>query len=168
MAAATLAATALLVAATGVAPAQTPDTTPAQTTTTTTTAAPEVAAELTPATYVGDALSFIERYAYRVPSIDWPAIRARAEAKAVVARTITDTYPVIAEAVKALGDRHSSFTKPVDATVQTQGNFNGFGFLASMPSRVVVTIAPGGPAARAGLRFGDRIDKVNGLFITYA
>lgn len=162
MAAATLAATALLVAATGVAPAQTPDTTPAQTTTTTTTAAPEVAAELTPATYVGDALSFIERYAYRVPSIDWPAIRARAEAKAVAARTITDTYPVIAEAVKALGDRHSSFTKPVDATVQTQGNFNGFGFLASMPSRVVVTIAPGGPAARAGLRFGDRIDKVNG------
>lgn len=146
----------------GVALGQTPDTTPAQTTTTTTTAVPEAAAVPTPSAYVGEALGFIERYAYRVPSVDWPAIRARAEAKAAVAREITDTYPVITEAVKALGDRHSSFTKPVDASVQTQGNFNGFGFLASMPSRVVVTIAPGGPAARGGLRVGDRIDRVNG------
>ena len=157
----TLTAALLLVGTTGGAPAQTPDTTPAQTTTTTT-VAPDAAAALTPSTYVGDALGFIERYAYRVPRVDWPAIRARAEAKAAVARTITDAYPVITEAVKALGDRHSSFTKPVDATVQTQGNFNGFGFLASMPSRVVVTVAPGGPATRAGLQVGDRIDRVNG------
>ncbi len=154
-------AAALVFIATAGAPAQTPDTTPAQTTTTTTPPA-EAPPPLTPSSYAGDALDFIERYAYRVPTVDWPAIRARAEAKAAGARTITDTYPVITEAVKALGDRHSSFTKPVDATVQTQGNFNGFGFLASMPSRVVVTVAPGGPAARGGLRVGDRIDRVNG------
>ncbi len=153
----------MLIAQAGSTSAQTPDTTPTPAQTTTTTSVPpEAPAQLTPAAYVGDALGFIERYAYRVPSVDWSAIRARAETKAAVARTITDTYPVITEAVKALGDRHSSFTKPVDATVQTQGNFNGFGFLASMPSRVVVTVAPGGPAARGGLRVGDRIDRVNG------
>ncbi len=125
-------------------------------------ATPNEPATVTPVTYVAEALGFIERYAYRVPRVDWPAIRSRAEQRATNARTIADTYPVIVDAVKALGDRHSSFTKPVDATVQSSGNFNGFGFLASMPGRVVVTIAAGGPAARAGLRVGDRIDRVNG------
>ena len=148
--------------------AQAPDTTPpvstvapvAETTASpTTTAAP---GPLTPVAYVADVLAFIERYAYRVPLVDWPAIRVRAEAKAVGAVTIADTYPIVIEAVKALGDKHSSFTKPVDAVKQTAGNYTGFGFLASMPSRVVVTIAPGGPAARAGLRVADRIDKVDG------
>ncbi len=138
---------------TTIAPA--PETTAAPTTT-------AVPLPLAPVTYVADVLAFIERYAYRVPLVDWPAIRSRAEAKAAGAVTIADTYPIILEAVKALGDKHSSFTKPVDAVKQTAGNYTGFGFLASMPSRVVVTIAPGGPAARAGLRVGDRIDKVDG------
>ena len=180
----------LVVLATGLAQAQTPDTSPPSTTTpastapvstapvstttstavaATTTIAPigpiastEPAAPRTPATYVADALGFIERYAYRVPRVDWPAIKAQAEQRAALTRTISDTYPIIADTVKALGDRHSSFTKPVDATIQTAGNYNGFGFLASMPGRIVVTIAAGGPAARAGLRVGDRIDRVNG------
>ena len=151
--------------------AQTPDTaaqTTAPTTTisateTSTTAVPTtVVASLSPAAYVADALVFIERYGYRVPLIDWPAIRGRAEQRAASAASIADTYAIIAETVKALGDKHSSFVKPPEAATQTQGQYTGFGFLASAPSRVVITVAPGSPAERGGLRLGDRIDKVNG------
>ena len=162
---------AIAVAALGVATdvrAQSTDTaaTPSSATTTvpvaetTTSLAP--AAPPTPAAYVGEALAFIERYGYRVPLIDWPAIRSRAERRAESASSIGDTHAILAEAVKALGDKHSSFVKPPEAATQSQGNYTGFGFLASMPSRVVITVAPGSPAERGGLRLGDRIDKVNG------
>ena len=138
-----------------VSPSLPPATPPDATTTT-------VAPSITPTTYVADALAFIERYGFRVPLIDWSSIRARAEQRASLALSISDTHPIIAEAVKALGDKHSSFIRPPEAATQTQGQYTGFGFLASMPSRIVITVAPGSPADRSGLKLGDRVDKVNG------
>ena len=134
-------------------------TTPATPATAAVSAAPVVP---TPIAYTRIALDFIEQVAYRVPLVDWAAIRARAEQRAESAATIADTYPIISEALKSLGDHHSSFTGPPQAVQQTAGKYNGFGFLAVVPSRVVVTIAPGSPAALAGLLVGDRIDKVDG------
>jgi carboxyl-terminal processing protease len=128
------------------------DTAPATTTT------PPV----TPAQYVAIALDFIEARAYKRPTVDWPSIRTRAEQLAATAPTLADTYPIIAETVKALNDKHSSFTRPPEAVRQTAGRYNGFGFLAVWPTRQVVTVADASPAARAGLRIGDRIDKVDG------
>ena len=115
-----------------------------------------------PSAYVRIALDFIEQAAYRVPLVDWAAVRARAEQRAESAATIADTYPIITDALKGLADRHSSFTGPPQAVQQTAGKYNGFGFLAVLPSRLVVTVAPGSPAALAGLLVGDRIDKVDG------
>jgi carboxyl-terminal processing protease len=122
-----------------------------------TTAAPQ-----SPLAYVGDALTFIETYGYRVPLVDWGGIKASAQTRAAVAASIADTYPIVADVVKALADKHSSFTKPPEAVIQSQGNYTGFGFLASMPSRVVLSLAPSGPAEKAGLKIGDRIDLVDG------
>ena len=116
----------------------------------------------TPLAYARIALDFIEQAAYRVPLVDWAAVRARAEQRAESAATIADTYPIITDALKGLADRHSSFTGPPQAVQQTAGKYNGFGFLAVLPSRLVVTVAPGSPAALAGLLAGDRIDKVDG------
>lgn len=116
----------------------------------------------TPLAYARIALDFIEQAAYRVPLVDWAAVRARAEQRVESAATIADTYPIITDALKGLGDRHSSFTGPPQAVQQTAGKYNGFGFLAVLPSRIVVTVAPGSPAELAGLLVGDRIDKVDG------
>ena len=106
----------------------------------------------TPQVYVKIAIDFIEQTAYRVPAVDWPAIRAKAEQQASNAASIEATYPIIAEALKALNDKHSSFTKPVAAAQQTSGKYTGFGFLAVWPSRVVVTVTAGSPCLRLAVR----------------
>ena len=121
-----------------------------------------------PQAYATLALDFIEQTAYKVPAVDWTAIRAKATERIVRAQTIADTYPIIADTLKGLGDRHSSFTRPPEAVTQTAGRYNGFGFLAVAPSRVVITVVPNSPAALAGLRIGDRIDLVDGAAPTLA
>lgn len=130
-------------------------TTPA-TTPTTTLALPS------PVEYATKAFDFIERYGLRRKDVDWAGIRQRAEERVLSARTIADTYPVIADTLKALGDRHSSFQRPPDAVLLTSGRYSGYGFTAVWPQRTVVTLTTGGPAALAGLRLGDRIDLVDG------
>ena len=40
--------------------------------------------------------------------------------------------------------------------------YDGFGFVATWPSRVVAQVTPGSPAANGGLRVGDRVDRIDG------
>ncbi len=115
-----------------------------------------------PQQYVTYAITALERYAYKRNTVDWPSVRANAEATTATAATFADTYPAIIEMVRSLNDKHSSFTRPVQAAKQTAGRVESYGFLAGWPSRIVITIVPGGPADSAGLRVGDRIDKIDG------
>ncbi len=108
------------------------------------------------------ALDFIEQNALRRSKVDWPTIRAKAEKEAAQAPTIAATYPIIAATLKALDDRHSSFQPPPDATQLLNGKVNSYGFVASYPSRVVVSLSAGGPADKAGLKLRDRIDQLQG------
>ena len=129
------------------------------------TVAPEpttTVASVTPAAYVRDALDFIEVAAFRLAAVDWASIRARAEVRAKPASTLDEAHNIISDTLAAINDRHSSFTRPVQAERQMSGNYNGFGFVAVWPSRTVVTVAAGGPAAKAGLRLGDKITRVDG------
>ncbi len=143
--------------------ATTPATTPATTTATTApTVASPAADPSTPVGYVTVALDFIERYALRRTSVDFPALRARVLERAAGARTVADTYPLITAVLREIGDRHAVFTRPPEATNLLAGRSTGFGFTATFPGRIVVALADGGPAAKAGLRLRDRIDKVNG------
>jgi carboxyl-terminal processing protease len=114
-----------------------------------------------PEGYVKLALDFIEKYALRRPAIDWPTVRAKAEARSKSAQTLEQTYPIIIETIEALKDNHSSFVRPVAAVKQTAGSVVSYGFIALWPSRVIATIAPNSAAQRAGLRVGDRIDRIN-------
>lgn len=115
-----------------------------------------------PQQYVSYAIAALERYAYKRNTVDWPAIRAKAEAETAKAGTYAETHAAITDMVRALNDKHSSFTRPVQAAKQTAGKVESYGFLAGWPSRTVITVAPGGPADLAGLRAGDRIEKIDG------
>ncbi len=126
------------------------------------TAAPSPVATvpLSPQRYLSLALDFIQQQSLRRANVDWVAIRARAEARGASTATLADTYPIITDTLKALNDPHASFRPPARSTEITQGQANGYGFLASWPQRIVVSLASGGPAATAGLRLGDRIDLI--------
>ena len=117
---------------------------------------------INPADYLSFALNFIEAYSLRRTSVDWTTIRAKAEDRGRSAGSVADTYPIISDTLKLLHDPHASFRPPAKATEITQGQANGYGFLASWPQRIVVSLSQGGPAASAGLRLGDRIDLVEG------
>ena len=125
---------------------------------TTTTSAPAIS----PTDYVDQALGVIERHSFTAATVDMAGIRASAMGKAATAASIADTYPLIEAAIKATGDRHASFRRPVAQTLLTQGRYEGYGFVAVWPTRVVITVTLGGPAALGGLRVGDRIEKIDG------
>jgi carboxyl-terminal processing protease len=115
-----------------------------------------------PQVYLQFALDFIENQSLARKSVAWEQLRSAAEQSGKQARTIDETYPIINRTLAGLKDKHASFRPPVRATEITQGVANGYGFLASWPSRVVVSITDGGPAATAGLQLGDRIELVEG------
>jgi carboxyl-terminal processing protease len=117
---------------------------------------------LTPQMYLAQALDFIEARALRRSKVDWPTIRSGAEQRGAVAQTIAETHPIISDALKQLGDSHSSFRPPAKAAEVTQGQANGYGFLASWPARIVVSLSDGGPAATAGLKLRDEIVLIEG------
>jgi carboxyl-terminal processing protease len=117
---------------------------------------------LSPPAYLKLALDFIEQNALRRAKVNWPAIRGSAEQRGNVATTVADTYPIIVDTLKALGDRHSSFQPPPQATQLLQGKANSYGFVASFPQRIVVSLSTGGPAEKAGLKLRDRIDLLQG------
>jgi carboxyl-terminal processing protease len=127
-----------------------------------TAATPTTLPAQTPQQYLTSALDFIESAALRRGKVDWPLIRATAERGGKDAKQISDVYPLIITALAGLGDRHSSFRPPVKAVEVTQGKVTSYGFLASWPQRIVVSLSSGGPAEVAGLKLGDRIDSVEG------
>ena len=117
---------------------------------------------VTPSEYVDQALGVIERNSFYAPKVDMAAIRRRAMTKAAQAPNLDATYPIIDEAIKATGDRHGLFRPPATQTLLTQGKIEGYGLVIVWPSRLVVSLASGGPAELAGVKLGDRVDEVNG------
>ncbi len=123
---------------------------------------PSTAPALSPSAYLTQALQFIETQALSRAKVDWASIRSAAEQRGAKAGSIPETYPIISDVLKQLGDPHSSFRPPAKATEVTQGQANGYGFLASWPERIVVSITDGGPAVAAGLKLRDEIVLIEG------
>ena len=108
-----------------------------------------------PASYLLAALTWLQGYDVRSDTVNWQAIRQQAQAIARHARTDADTYPSIAYAMEQLDDRLAGIYSPAQPNLDS-------GYGALYPDGLVVSLEPGGPAAHAGLRLGDRIELLNG------
>ncbi|NPV69654.1 MAG: S41 family peptidase [Firmicutes bacterium] len=73
----------------------------------------------------------------------------------------------VAGAVRSLGDPYSDYFTPrewQDFIIRARGNYSGVGLTIGVKDKYIIVIAPvkGSPAARAGIKAGDRILKVDG------
>lgn len=82
----------------------------------------------------------------------------------------TDNHELMANAIRGMVgelDPHSAFMDAdefEDLRIATEGNYSGIGVEVTRESGVIVVIAPidGSPAARAGIRAGDKIIAIEG------
>ncbi|MET9699385.1 S41 family peptidase [Streptomyces sp. NPDC006529] len=78
--------------------------------------------------YLAAALDVMEARSVRRNQVDWPRLRRTAFARAEGARTASDTYAVITEALAELGDHHSTFLTGTEAAIsrqRTEDTFTG-------------------------------------------
>ena len=73
------------------------------------------------ATYLDDALDVMQANSINRYKVDWTALRADILRAAATARTISDTHPLIKQALSRLGDHHSLFLEAQEATAGEQG-----------------------------------------------
>ena len=69
-------------------------------------------AEMSPETYLNDALKVLETRHVNRAEADWAALKAEARNRARGAKTIGDTYPAIEYVIDALGEKHTIFYPP--------------------------------------------------------
>jgi len=70
--------------------------------------------------YLTEVLDLLENRSLNKHRVDWPDVRRRALAELGQAQTTADTYPAIALALRALGDEHTFFVRPEEATAFTE------------------------------------------------
>ncbi|MFF3650706.1 S41 family peptidase [Streptomyces sp. NPDC002181] len=110
--------------------------------------APEGARE-----YLSRALDLMEAHSVRRDQVDWPRLRRDAYARTESARTPSDTYAAIMDALTELGDHHSSFLTPVERAITRQASEDTFTGLTGrqLPGPVGYLSLPGVGVAPAGM-----------------
>ncbi len=119
------------------------------------------------ATYLTEALDYIQRYALRSRHIDWETIRSEALARIQDAVAPADTYPVIRWVLSCLGDRHSHLVSPHSRQERQAGKTTSLGFSAVYPEGVIIEVQANSPAELAGLQVRDTITAMNGIPVTH-
>ncbi len=107
-----------------------------------------------PSSYLTGALEWLQSHEVR-GNLDWAQIRRQAMASARHARSIAGTYPAINAVFREMGDPYA-WLIPNDPTSLDSG------YAARYPDGLVMILEPGGAAARAGVRLGDRVVQVDG------
>lgn len=121
------------------------------------------AAQDDPIAYLNEAIDKLQNNWEKADTIDWDAIRSEVLAKGEGVQTIEETYPIIRELLRNLGDSWNylsvsgeSYEVPRDQT----------GFRVMLPDWVLVYVFDESPAAKAGMKVGDQIIAVNGKPVT--
>src|SRR5215469_3622114 len=93
------------------------------------TGTPPASISLAASTYLNNALDFIEGNSVmiKLKKVDWTTVRRASIKLANHAQTPTDTYPAIRYALQQLGDHHSFFLTPQQATLSSTGQGQGIG-----------------------------------------
>ncbi|HMQ35697.1 MAG TPA: S41 family peptidase [Chloroflexaceae bacterium] len=102
--------------------------------------------------------------------VDWEAVRAEFGPRVAAAGDEAAFYGLMRELIQRLGDHHSRFESPQEVAEQ-QAEFRGdlrYGGIGAQIRTVedgglVTTLAPGGPAERAGVQPRDVILAINGV-----
>ena len=115
-----------------------------------------------PSVYFRVALFIVQHNALTRDHVDWVAVRAEADRLMRGARSTRDTYPAIRFVLQRLGDNHSHLASPETVRAIRAGSSLTLGLTAIWPECVVAIVAPGSPAARAGIGAGDVIEAVDG------
>jgi len=115
-----------------------------------------------PPLYFRMAYYLIQRSSVMRDQVDWPTVRAEADALRLGARTTTETYPAIRHVLSRLGDHHSHLADPETVRAHRAGLATTLGLTAIWPERIVATVSAGAPAEAAGVRPGDVVEAVNG------
>jgi C-terminal peptidase prc len=101
--------------------------------------------------------------------VDWEAVRAEFAPKVEAAPSAEEFYALMRELIERLGDDHSRFESPQEVAAQ-QAEFSGdlkYGGIGAVirdtdEGGLVVSVAPDGPAERAGIEPREIIFAVNG------
>ena len=113
----------------------------------------------TPQAYLDTAVDWIAANAAASGDVDWPAVRAEAQSMIAAAQTTTDTYPAVEYVLRQLPGSITWFNTPQDTA---DLRHFGLSILATEQGAVVVQIDKDGPAAQAGVKLGDVVEKIEG------
>src|SRR5690349_6977564 len=109
--------------------------------------------------YLNEALDDIQANSVMRDKMDWSAVRKAVLGPDLHAQTPSDTYPLIRNVLRELGDHHSQFLEPEQAKFdQEQASGAQLSILSVLYSdRVIRSVEAGSPAADAGAKPGDII-----------
>jgi carboxyl-terminal processing protease len=113
--------------------------------------------------YLNRALDIIQKNSVKRQT-NWDEFRRLTIEKAGDAKTTADTYPAIRDAIKRLGDNHSSLFTPEDLKAMEAGRTGSFRDLGIRVKESIVTIVfPNSSASRAGIEVRDKVLAIDGV-----
>lgn len=113
-------------------------------------------------TYLKEALGYIYNNSILRTTVDWSLVWVEVIPLVQNAQNTSDTYPAIESVLAKVGTEHSFFRTPEEYKQTYSGRKFGLGLSVLNRSGAITEIFPGGPADKAGLKAGDRIEAIDG------
>lgn len=123
-----------------------------------------VVAQEDPVAFINEAIDKLEKNWEKHDTVDWQDIRIRYSEHAQSVKTLEETYPIIRDLLRELGDSWNYLSVPGESYEVPRDQT---GFRVMLPDWVLVYVFDESPAALAGMKVGDQIIAVNGKPVNY-